>query len=477
MKLLVLCLLSASLAAQSLSPALRRFVSVDAPVVALEHVLVLDGTGAPAAANQTVLLDHGQIAAIGAQVAVPAGATVLDLTGDSVFPGLVGMHEHLFFPAPSGVGFVPGAPALYHDMGFSFPRLYLASGVTTIRTTGSVMPYTDLNLKQEVDAGLMIGPSMNITGPYLNGPGGFTPNMHGLTGPADATRTVKYWQSEGVTTFKAYMQITRAELAAAIRQVHAVPGDTITGHLCSIGFKEAAALGIDDLEHGLEVDTEFDPGKRPDVCPPGALTGKTLAAINVEGPEVQSTIHYLIDHHVALTSTLPVFEAMVAGRPPLAKLPRILQVLSPASRVHYLMARVAEDEHPGSRAVIFKKEMQFEYDFYKDGGLLLAGLDPTGNGGVVAGFGDQREVELLVEEGLRPEQAIQVATENGARFLHLEREIGTVQAGKRADLVVVKGNLVRDIDNIENVQIVFKHGIGYNSAALIRSVAGQVGLH
>ncbi len=470
-------LLSCGLAAQSLSPVLRQFVSVDAPVVALEHVRVIDGTGAAAVADQTVLLEHGRIAAIGANVIVPADAKVLDLSGDTVFPGLVGMHDHLFYPDPSGVGFLPGAPPLYHDMGFSFPRLYLASGVTTLRTTGAVMPYTDLNLKQEIDAGLMIGPSMNITGPYLNGPGGFTPNMHGLSGPADATRTVKYWQSEGVTTFKAYMQITRAELAAAVQQVHSVPGDTITGHLCSIGFKEAASLGIDDLEHGLEVDTEFDPGKQPDVCPPGALTAKTLAAIDVEGPKVQATLHDLIARHVALTSTLPVFEAMVPGRPPLRELPRLLQVLSPASRVHYLLSRVVDDERPGSSAVIFKKEEQFEYDFYKDGGLLLAGLDPTGNGGVVAGFGDQREVELLVEEGLTPEQAIHVATQNGAKFLHLDNEIGTLAKGKHADLVVVKGNLAQDIHDIENVQIVFKHGVGYDSAALIRSVAGQVGLH
>ncbi|TAN22777.1 MAG: amidohydrolase [Acidobacteria bacterium] len=477
MRLLVMLLLSCGLAAQSLSPVLRQFVSVDAPVVALEHVRVIDGTGAAAVADQTVLLEHGRIAAIGANVIVPADAKVLDLSGDTVFPGLVGMHDHLFYPDPSGVGFLPGAPPLYHDMGFSFPRLYLASGVTTLRTTGAVMPYTDLNLKQEIDAGLMIGPSMNITGPYLNGPGGFTPNMHGLSGPADATRTVKYWQSEGVTTFKAYMQITRAELAAAVQQVHSVPGDTITGHLCSIGFKEAASLGIDDLEHGLEVDTEFDPGKPPDVCPPGALTAKTLAAIDVEGPEVQATLHDLIARHVALTSTLPVFEAMVPGRPPLRELPRLLQVLSPASRVHYLLSRVRGDERPGPAASIFKKEMQFEYDFYKDGGLLLAGLDPTGNGGVVAGFGDQREVELLVEEGLTPEQAIHVATQNGAKFLHLDNEIGTLAKGKRADLVVVKGNLAQDIHDIENVQIVFKHGVGYDSAALIRSVAGQVGLH
>ncbi|MGH9466138.1 MAG: amidohydrolase family protein [Terriglobales bacterium] len=455
-----------------------QFVSVKAPVIALEHVRVIDGTGAPAVADQTVVIENGNILSIGpaASASVPDGAKVLDLSGDTVFPGLVGMHDHLFYPAVSGRGYIPGAPALYNDQGFSFPRLYLASGVTTLRTTGAVMPYTDLGLKKMIDTGRMIGPDLIITGPYLTGPGGFTPNMHALQGPEDATRTVAYWQYEGVTTWKAYMTITRAELAAAVKQAH-LKGQTITGHLCSIGFKEAASLGIDDLEHGLEVDTEFDPGKQPDVCPSQQLTAKTLAGMDVEGPQIQSTIHYLVDHHVALTSTLPVFEAMVPGRPPMSELPRLLSVLSPQASINYLLARVRDDEHPGVSANVFKKEMQFEFDFAKDGGLLLAGLDPTGNGGVVAGFGDQREVELLVEEGFSPAGAIHVATENGAKFLHMDGQIGTLAAGKAADIVVVKGNPAANINDIEKVQIVFKNGVGYNSAKLIASVHGQVGLH
>ena len=150
--------LAATLSAQekpTLSPVTKSFVAFDAPVIALQHVRVIDGTGAPAAENQTLIIDQGNIREIGpdASVTIPRGAKVLDLSGQSVIPGLVGMHDHMFYPAASGTGPVPGAPALYDEMGFSFPRLYLAGGVTTIRTAGSLEPYTDLALKKLIDSG------------------------------------------------------------------------------------------------------------------------------------------------------------------------------------------------------------------------------------------------------------------------------------------------------------------------------------
>lgn len=469
--------LAVTAAAQTpqVSPAVAAFISQQAPVIVLEHARVIDGTGAPAVENQTIVIRDGRIQSVGpAAASVPAGARVLDLSGDTVLPGLVGMHDHLFYPAPSGVGRIAGAPALYNEMGFSFPRLYLAAGVTTLRTTGSVAPYADLGIKKLIDDGRIPGPHLYTTGPYLEGPGAFTPQMHELTGTDDATRMVNFWADAGATSFKAYMHITRAELAAAVKAAHA-RGLKITGHLCSVGFREAAALGIDDLEHGLEVDTEFDPGKQPDVCPPGNVTNDTLANLDLGSAAFQDMIHDLVAHHVAVTSTLPVFEISVPGRPPLE--PRVLEAMSPESRVDYLAARAFTAEHPGKQPIIFKKEMQFERAFAEAGGLLLAGLDPTGYGGVLAGFGDQREVELLVEAGFTPVQAIHIATENGATFLGLDDRIGTIRAGKQADLIVVHGNPAARIADIENVETVFKDGVGYDSQKLIASVRGQVGLH
>jgi imidazolonepropionase-like amidohydrolase len=460
----------------TLSPLTKSFVTVDSPMVALQHVRVIDGTGAAPAADQTVLIENGLIKEIGAanSVSVPAGAHVLDLTGRSVIPGLVGMHDHMFYPTASGTGPVEGAPALYGEMGFSFPRLYLAGGVTSIRTTGSLEPYTDLALKKMIDTGKMPGPKIHITGPYLEGLGSFTPQLHELTGPDDAVRLVNYWIDEGATSFKAYMHITRAELGAAIKTAHA-RGIKVTGHLCSVGFSEAADLGIDDLEHGLVVDQEFNPNKQLDVCPPDADGHPSMEKMDIESEPVQAVIRKLVQHHVAVTSTLVIFETFAANRPPLQD--RVLQAMSLPSRADYLAVRTKIAGADGNGALLLKKEMQFEHDFVKAGGLLLSGEDPTGYGGALAGFGDQRQTELLVEAGFTPLEAIHIATQNGAEFLAEADRIGTLKAGKVADLVVVKGNPSQKIEDIENVELVFKDGIGYDSQKLIESVRGAVGLH
>jgi imidazolonepropionase-like amidohydrolase len=476
--ILLVASFAAGLSAQersALSPVTKSFVAIDAPVIALQHVRVIDGTGAPAAENQTVLIDRGNIREIGTDtsVKIPEGARIADLSGRSVIPGLVGMHEHMYYPAPSGSGPVPGAPALLNEMGFSFPRLYLAGGVTTIRTAGSLEPYTDLALKKLIDSGEQPGPKMHITGPYLEGPGSFVPQFHELSGPEEATRMVNYWADTGATSFKAFMHITRAELSAAIKAAHA-RGIKVTGHLCSVGFTEAADLGIDNLEHGIIVDQEFNPHKQLDQCPPDAGDPAT-ENVDIESAPVQAMIRKLIDHHVAITSTLVIFETFQPNRPPLQQ--RVLRALSQPSRVDYLAVRTQIAGGPPPSVNLLKKEMQFEYAFVKAGGVLLSGEDPTGYGGVLAGYGDQRQVELLVEAGFSPLEAIHIATQNGADFLGESDRIGTLKSGRRADIVVLKGDPSRKIEDIENVELVFKDGIAYDPKKLAEAVAGAVGFH
>src|SRR6202034_978863 len=225
--------------------------------------------------------------------------------GKSVMPGLVGMHEHLFYPLPEGG---PGLLPLYGEMADSAPRLYLAGGVTSARTAGSLEPYTDISVKQEIDAGKIPGPRLFLTGPYLEGDPAIGPQLHTLTSPEDAARTVNYWAAEGATSFKAYMHITPQELKAAIDAAHA-HGLKVTGHLCAVTYAEAAELGIDDLEHGFAVNTQLDPGKKPDECTESDGQ-ETLKAMDPDGPEASKLIALLVSHHVAITSTLPVFETM-----------------------------------------------------------------------------------------------------------------------------------------------------------------------
>ncbi len=478
---LVLCVCFASVAfAQNLSPEVKAFVKVDAPVIALTHVRVIDGTGAAARDDQIIIISQGKIEAVGdAAVTIPAGAQVLDLHGHTVIPGLVGMHDHMFYPA---------GDAIFHEMAISFPRLYLAGGVTTIRTAGSVEPYMDLALKREIDRGEVAGPHIHVTGPYLEGSGSWAAQMTELKTTEEAVATVNFWADRGVDNFKAYNFISRAVLKAAIDAAHK-RGLKVTGHLCSIGFREATALGIDDLEHGIAVDTEFFSGKKPDQCPISSRASMVavtdeLTNMRVSDAPIQEMIRDLVSHHVAVTSTLPVFELFVASKTPLQ--PRVLDAMSPEARNQFLERRVRadlpiKDPRTGEPRLSpwgksFQQEKEFERAFVQAGGLLQAGEDPTGMGGDLAGFGDQREVELLVEAGFTTLEAIHIATFNGAQYLGESGRIGTIAAGKQADLVVVKGDPSRKIDDIENVEIVFKDGVGYDSAKLIESVRGLVGI-
>ncbi len=449
----------------TLSRNVRQYVAVDTDVVALTHVRVIDGTGAPAREDQTLVIRDGNIAALGpaSSVQVPAGAEVMDLTGKTVIPGLVMMHEHLFYPT---------GPGVYGNLMVSFTRLYLAGGVTTMRTTGNVNGYGELAIAQAIKDGKQPGPWIDPTGPYLQGPGNPFLQMYTLKDAADAKRMVDFWADAGATSFKAYMLITRAELGAAIKEVHA-RGMKITGHLCSVTYREAADLGIDDLEHGFFVSTDFVKDKKPDECPGQRAGMEALDQVDPDGPAFKALVDTLIAHHVAVTSTLTVFETFTPGRPQ----PPGLDVLDPILKRQFEQTyqRIQKDTasiYPS----LFRKDMAMELRFARAGGLLLAGTDPTGYGGVIPGYSDQRQIELLVEGGFTPLQAIRICTFNGAKYLGRADRIGSLAVGKQADLVVIDGNPAARVSDIRNVDMVFRQGVGYDPQKLIASVKGKVGL-
>ena len=443
--------------------ALAPFVAVRAPAVALAHVQVIDGTGAEPGKDWTVVLEGGRIAAAGpsSEVRIPDGAEVLELEGHTVIPGLVGLHDHTFYTTAGRIA----------QLGFSAPRLYLASGVTTIRTTGSYCPYCELNLKREIEAGIVPGPRMHVTGPYVTGPGGAGIDAV-LTSPEQARRVVSYWADEGVTWFKAYADIRRAELGAVIEEAHR-RGLKVTGHLCSVTFREAVELGIDNLEHGLFTNSDWV-RKEPDLCPEDLEV--QLARVDVAGEEVQATIRAMLDGGVALTSTLPVYELIVPGRPIDE---RIRRLLAPEVLEEYLASRTAIQAAADSAGSVwpelFAKAQAFERAFHAAGGLLAAGVDPTGIGGALPGLGDQRGFELLVEAGFTPVEAVGIVTLNGARVLGEEKLYGSVEPGKLAELVVLAGDPTSDPAQIRNVRFVFKDGLGFDAEKLLTSMEGVVG--
>lgn len=444
---------------------IKRFVTVDAPVVALTHAKVLDGTGAPARSDQTLILRDGRIAAIGASAStpVPEGATVLDLTGKTVMPGMVMMHEHLYYPT---------GPGVYGQLGESFTQLYLAGGVTAMRTGGNVHGTMDINMKRLIDSGAKPGPWMDATAPYLNGPNTFQ-QMRALTGPEDARRQVNYWADEGATSFKAYMNISREDLAAAISEAHK-RGLKVTGHLCSVTYAEAAELGIDNLEHSFLAATDFVADKKANTCPGQATGQRTIAALEPASPEFLKLVRILIDMGVTLTTTPAVFETFTPGRP----LPPGLEVLVEPLREQFVQNHTRAARNTQSiYTTLFSKGLQLDLAFFRAGGKLVAGTDPTGGGGVIPGFSNQRTIELLVEAGFTVPEAIQVVTLNGARYLGRDTDIGSLVAGKQADLVIINGDVAATVSDIRKVETVFKQGIGFDSARLIANVTGRVGIY
>jgi len=486
--------------ASAYGPEVREYIAYDAPTIALTHVQVIDGTGGPVLEDRTIIIENNRIAAIGpaATLKPPPSALVLERPGYTVIPGLVGMHNHLFdVPPRAGYSNWTWMPAT-----FTAPRLYLAHGVTSIRTTGSLALNVDLGTKRSIDAGLAPGPRMNVTSPFLTDAQTASSWMWGLRDAEDARRVTRFFAESGAESFKAYQSITRAELAAVLDEAHR-HGLKVTGHLCSITYREAAEIGIDNIEHGFDFMTDFTPGKQPDVCPyappparkdPGARKpqAQTAAAskrqldddapppsgpITAESPAFKSLIELMVKKKVALTSTIQLDEMF---RRPEPVTDEYLGYLTTDIRLAYATRRARNEPiFPGAPAgdgdAAIRREVAMERAFVAAGGLLMIGPDAI-SPDMIKGYADLRGLELLVEGGFTPLEAIKVATHNGAQFLGVLDRLGTVSTGKLADLVLVKGDPARRIADIHNIETVFKDGIGFDPAKLKAAVHGQVGL-
>jgi enamidase len=276
----------------------------------------------------------------------------------------------------------------------------------------------------------------------------------------------------GATSFKTYMNITRAALGAAIDEAHK-RGIKVTGHLCSVTYSEAADLGIDNLEHGFFASTDFVADKEPDACPGQGRGQQSIVGLDANAEPFKALVKKLVDKKVALTSTLTVFETYTPGRP----LPPGLDVLTPQLKEQFEAnyARTAKNTE-STYLKLFPKAMALELAFARAGGLLIAGTDPTGGGGVIPGYSNQRQIELLVEAGFTPLEAITIGTLNGAKYLGRDSRIGTIAVGKQADLVVVDGDPSTTIADVRKVVTVFKQGVGFDPAKLVDAVKGRVGL-
>ena len=447
---------------------LQQFISIKADTLALTHVTIIDGTGGSAKTDQTIIVAKGRIAQIGktGSNAIPQSARVLDCSGKTIIPGMIMMHEHMFY----GENVSPYYFGI--EMPFSFPRLYLAGGVTTMRTAGTTEPQTDLNIKNWIDEGKMIGPDIDVTGPYIERAFFPIPEIPFIKSSGEAEKDVSYWISKGCTSFKVYNNITKEDLKAVITLAHQY-NLKVTGHLCSITYHEAADLGIDNLEHGFIPASDFVTGKKENVCPIAGVI-PSLKNLDVNSGEMKKLISSLIEKKVTLTSTLPVFEPntsreMIPGGGDDALAPQIKDIIEKNYK-----ASAGKDT---SDVALFKKEMAWEKQFVDMGGRLMAGIDPTGSGRTIPGYADRHVLELLVEAGFTLSQAVKICSLNAAEYLGRDKEIGTIEVGKKANMVLMNGDPQKDIKVVRNTEIVFKNGVGFDSKKLFESVKGKVGLY
>ena len=443
-------------------PDRASFISVGPPAVALVHTRLVDGTGADAKPDHTVIIDGNRIRSVGpsASTEVPVGATVVDLSGHTLLPGFVQLHEHTYF----------GGVRRVTQMSVSGPRLYLAYGVTTAMTAGSQLPYHELNMQRSIEAGRLAGPRLHLAGPYLDR--GFQLEFaRNLDTPEEARRLVAYWAREGVTWFKFMGRVSREMLRAGIDEAHA-RGLRVSGHLCSVTFTEAAALGIDALHHGFLMNTDYVTGKRLDECPEEYLGD--YAELDLNAPQVAASIRSIVASGAAVVSTHSVYETFDGDRGFVD--PRALDMLDPVTRLEIERRYTDRDSWDFTLPKgLFARMLAWDRAFVDAGGLLGSGSDPWGTG-LLPGIGNVRNYEIFIEAGFSPLEAIQIMTLNGARILGLAHEIGTIEVGKLADLVVIDGDPLTNPGDMYDVVTVFKDGIGYDAVKLRASVQGTVGL-
>lgn len=446
----------------------ERFISYPRGAYALDNVRLIDGTGKPAEDESRVIIEKEKVVAVGSMgsLSAPKGATHINLQGKTLMPGLIMMHEHLFYPSKKPK---PSSPP---HQGPLIPRVLLASGVTTARTAGTVYPLQDLALARAIDMEEAVGADLVVTMPYVDQAPTYIFGIRELKTPKQASELVNYWSAAGAESVKGFMNASSGILRAAIDTAHE-QNIKVTGHLCAVTFAEAAELGIDNLEHGFSSMTDFVEGKKKDQCP-----RKWREMPSPDDPRVEKLFSLLIEQDVVITLTPAVTERSMVDAVPLKS--TSLDLMSQNAREAYehyqlkidKLERKKVEKHLERR----RKDWKLTRAFAEAGGRFMVGSDVTMIGGSIPGPASHRALELLVEMGFTPMEAILIATREPARYLGRQGEIGIIRPGARADFIVVNGEPDHDITAIRNIETVFKRGIGYDTDALMVSAKRKVGI-
>lgn len=409
--------------------------------VAYVNALLIDGTGRPAVPDAAVVVDGGKIVAAGprARVRVPEGARIIDAAGDALLPGLWDMHAHF-----EQVEWGP---------------VYLAAGVTTVRDCGNELDFIRA-VRDTIDAGNGVGPRI-LMACIVDGEGAGSLGLDRLRSIDEIPALIKKFKAAGCAQVKIYQSLDPKLIRPLSIAAHAA-GMTMTGHVPNgIGAVKAVTAGLDQINHAGFMLQAF---AAPDLPPTerGAALERAIAAFDPSAPAARKLAQWLAAQHTVLDPTLALRE-LALPRSELARREPGLATLPPP------LATVYSDAPPGpedeQRRRMIDKSLALVGLLHKAGVTIVAGTDQA-----VPGHSLHRELELYVEAGFTPLEAIQAATLVPARVMKKDKELGTIEAGKRADFILVNGDPLADIRALRKVRVVVTGGRAYDPAKLWRSV-------
>jgi imidazolonepropionase-like amidohydrolase len=414
-----------------------------AETLALVGETLIDGTGKAAVNDAAVVITKGKIIAAGprASVKIPADAKVIDETGKTILPGLWDMHAHF-----EQVEWEP---------------IYLAAGVTTVRDCGNEFEFIKA-VRDSVAAGHGLGPRLLLAG-IVDGSGEHAIGVERVDTAAQAKMWTDRYHDAGFQQMKIYSSVKLEEVKAVADEAHRL-GMTVTGHVPQeLNAFQVIDAGQDQINHiGYIADILRAP------LPKDAKLAdrlKVTAEIDVNSKESQKTFSFLKKHHTVVDPTLALMEFFTAStaKPPASFEPGVNKL--PVELAQPLIDVGPPSPNAAAQEKSFEKFVEIVGALHKAGIPIVAGTDQT-----VPGYSLHREIELYVQAGFTPMEAIQAATIVPARVMGIDKEVGTIEAGKRGDLIVINGDPLQDIHNTRNVEFVVTNGVMYNSAELWKSV-------
>lgn len=423
--------------------------------VLIKNIKLIDGTGGPIQKDKTVLIEDGVFKKVSnsTNFKISNDIKIIDGNGKTMIPGLIGVHNHLHIPRHPFLGEIA-------------TKLYLASGVTTIQTCGAASPEKEIEIAKKIETGEILGPEIIPSGPYITGKGG-NQNMIIPQNEDQLRDTIKFWADKGVKWFKVYRNIEPEFLKIVIDEAHR-NNLKVTGHLCSVTFKEASEMGIDAIEHGFNSVSDFRVEKKVGEC---SGSREYIDKLDLDSKEVANLLDNLVENETVLTSTLSIYEASIPSRSFIDQ--RSREIMSESFRENFKdLNDRSEKELSKTREKRLKRIMEFEYKFYKKGGILSAGVDAGRH--ILPGFGDQRNFLLLKEAGFTTQEVINIMTKNGALKLG-KTDIGTIEIGKKADFIILEGDLEFDDNAIQKVSKIYKNGSSYDPDSLLKGLKGKYG--